>query len=82
VIHYGLEFSGAKQAAEKGRISGEELEKHTSRAEAHIDFIGFMPGINPRPTARMVFPQHVKPSTLFGLSARLNSCPVTKRAGG
>jgi hypothetical protein len=45
----------AKQAAEKGQISGEKLEKHTSGAEAHIGFIGFMPGINPRPTARVSF---------------------------
>jgi hypothetical protein len=54
-------FQGVEQAAEKGRISSEKLEKHTSGAEAHIDFIGFMPGINPRPTARMSFPQHLKP---------------------
>ena len=47
--------SGAKQAAEKGHISGENFEKHTSGAEAHVDFIDFMPGINPRPTARISF---------------------------
>jgi hypothetical protein len=57
--------SGTKEAAEKGRIPGEKLEEHTSGAEAHIDFIGFMPGINPRPTARMVFPQPVKPALIL-----------------
>ena len=49
-------MAGAQQAAGKGQISGEKLEKHTSGAEAHIDFIGFMPGINPRPTARLPRP--------------------------
>ena len=49
-------LAGAQQAAGKGQISGEKLEKHTSGAEAHIDFIGFMPGINPRPTARLPRP--------------------------
>src|SRR6202044_3589057 len=43
------------QAAEKGFVSFERLEKHTSGAEAHVDLIGFMPGINPRPTARTSF---------------------------
>ena len=46
---------GPEQAAEKGLISGERPEKHTSGAKAHIDSIGFIPGINPRPTARMSF---------------------------
>ena len=46
---------GAKQAAEKGHVFGVEIEEHTSGAEAHIDLIGFMPGINPRPTARTSF---------------------------
>jgi hypothetical protein len=45
------------QAAEKGFVSFERLEKHTSGAEAHVDLIGFMPGINPRPTARTSFPR-------------------------
>jgi ceramide glucosyltransferase len=47
--------SGAKQTAEKGRQSGEMPEKHTSGAKAHFDSIGFMPWINPRPTARLSF---------------------------
>ena len=46
-------FQGVEQAAQKGLISGEMLEKHTSGAEARFDSIGFIPGINPRPTARM-----------------------------
>ena len=47
--------SGAKQAAEEVLISPGKPEKHTSGAEAHVDVIGFVPGINPRPTARMSF---------------------------
>jgi hypothetical protein len=39
------------QAADKGLFSGRKSEKHTSVAKATADFIGFMPGINPRPTA-------------------------------
>jgi hypothetical protein len=53
--------SGAKQAAEKRLFSSKEPEKHTSGAKALVDLIGFMPGINPRPTARMNFRQLVKP---------------------
>jgi GNAT superfamily N-acetyltransferase len=30
-------------------------EKHASGAEAHADSIGFLPGINPRPTSRLNF---------------------------
>jgi len=47
--------AGAEQAAENGHVFGVEIEEHTSGAEAHIDLIGFMPGINPRPTARTSF---------------------------
>jgi hypothetical protein len=50
-----VDFAGAKQAAEKGRQFGENLEKHTAGAKARVDLIGFMPGINPRPTARTSF---------------------------
>jgi DNA-3-methyladenine glycosylase len=50
------QFSGtAKQAAEKVSFSINKQKKHTSVAKATADFIGFMPGINPRPTARMSF---------------------------
>jgi hypothetical protein len=45
----------AEQAAEKGLVLGETRQKHTSGAEALVDLIGFMPGINPRPTARTSF---------------------------
>ena len=47
--------SGAKQAAEKVLILGEIWQKHTSGAEARVDLIGFIPGMNPRPTTRMLF---------------------------
>jgi len=46
----------ASHAAEKGLLSNEMPEKHTSGPKGPIDFVGFMPGINPRPTARRSFP--------------------------
>ena len=46
---------GAEQAAEKDQFPDERPERRTSGAKAHIDSIGFLPGINPRPTARMSF---------------------------
>jgi hypothetical protein len=55
---YGLKpvpFAGAKQAAEKLGVRGKMGRKHTSAAKAIIDSIGFVPGINPRPTARNEF---------------------------
>ena len=68
--------SGAKQAAEKGHISGENLERHASGAEAHIDFIDFMPGINPRHTARIGFSAACKAQVYSRpFTARLKSCP-------
>jgi hypothetical protein len=36
-------------------ILREKPETHTSGAEARVDFIGFIPGINPRPTTLMSF---------------------------
>ena len=57
-----LTLAGAKQAAEKDNVSGEEIEKHTPGAEAHVDFIGFMP----QPTARTSFQQPVKPAIILG----------------
>jgi hypothetical protein len=69
-------LQGLKQAAEKGHDSGEKLENHTAGAEAHIDLIGFMPGINPRPTTRTSFSAACKAHGFFyGFSARLKSCP-------
>jgi hypothetical protein len=40
---------------EKARFQAKCPEKHTAGAKALIDFIGLMPGINPRPTARQGF---------------------------
>jgi hypothetical protein len=48
-------FSGAKQHAEKAPFSSNNQEKHTSVAKATTEFIGLMPGINPRPTAQISF---------------------------
>jgi hypothetical protein len=50
----------ALQAAEKVLIMAEKPEKpekHTSGPKGPIDLSGFIPGINPRPTARTSFPQ-------------------------
>ena len=44
----------AQRAAEKGVVFGEELGKHSAGAKAHLDLIGFMPGVNPRPTDEAV----------------------------
>jgi hypothetical protein len=41
--------SGAKQAAEKELILAGSCEKHTSGAEAHVDFTGLMYGLKPVP---------------------------------
>ena len=57
-----LAFYGtSKEAAEEGLILGESDKKHTSVAKATAFSIGFIPEINPRPTARVRFPQAVKP---------------------
>jgi hypothetical protein len=48
-------FGRTEQAAEKGLISGDLPQKHTSVAKATADSIVFMPGMNPRPPARMSF---------------------------
>src|ERR1700679_1641472 len=43
-----------------------------------IDLIGFVPGMNPRPTARTSFSAACKARADFGaLEARLKSCPDT-----
>jgi hypothetical protein len=60
-------FSGAKEVAEKGLRSSENPQKHASGAEAQADSIGFSPGINPRPTARLSFSAACKAP---GVSAR------------
>jgi hypothetical protein len=48
-------YGTTKEAAEKGCILGEKPEVHISGAKAPAGFIGFVPGINPRPTARPRF---------------------------
>src|ERR1035438_1222856 len=45
----------AQQLVEKVPFPCIKQEKHTSVAKATADFIGFVPGINPRPTAQMSF---------------------------
>jgi hypothetical protein len=47
--------SGAKEAAEKLDNSDEIGGKHTSGPKGPVDFIVFMPGINPRPTFKTEF---------------------------
>jgi tRNA A37 threonylcarbamoyladenosine modification protein TsaB len=41
-----------EEATKQNGIRSELSEKHTSGAKAPADLIGFLPGINPRPTAR------------------------------
>jgi hypothetical protein len=60
---------GLLQAAEKLSGCGEIRRKHTSAAKADIDLIGFMPGINPRPTSRTSFSTACLTPT-FGLCAK------------
>ena len=48
-------LAGAEQAAERGLISGDSPQNNTSVAKATADSIVFVPGMNPRPTARMSF---------------------------
>jgi 5-hydroxyisourate hydrolase-like protein (transthyretin family) len=55
IIDPALYQGTTSQAAEKHLLSSKKSEKHTSEAKAPIDSIGFIPGINPRPTARMSF---------------------------
>lgn len=45
-------LAGAKQAAEKRRLSRKIREKHTSGPKGRAHCAGFMSGINPGPTAR------------------------------
>jgi hypothetical protein len=48
-------YGTTEQAAEKVPFPSNKQEKHTSVAKATAYFIGFIPGINPRPTTRMSF---------------------------
>ena len=70
---------GAKQFAEKPKIWAENDKKRTSVAKATAYFAGFIPGMNPRPTARTSFSATCKAHPiLLALSARLKPCPDTK----
>jgi hypothetical protein len=70
----------ARQAAEKGLSAGEFPEEQAAGAKAHVDSIGLLPGINPRPTARLSFSAACKARLPIceHFAARLKSCPVTK----
>jgi len=57
---------GLNRLLKKAMSFGEEIEKHPSGAEAHIDLIGFMPGMNPRPTARTSFSAACKAQIFLG----------------
>jgi hypothetical protein len=45
---------GIKGGGER-HVFGEIPQEHASEAEAHANSIGLLPGITPRPTARMGF---------------------------
>ena len=52
----GLAAHGPSSAAVWGvKGCGATSEKRTAGAEAHAVLVGFMPGMNPRPTARTSF---------------------------
>ena len=61
----GKLLAGAKQAREKGVIVEEIGGKYTTGAKARVDYIGFIPGINPRPTTRMGFSAACKARAFF-----------------
>jgi hypothetical protein len=70
---------GALQVSEKEREMGSKPEKHTSGAEAHVDFAGFMYGLKPVPFNASRFPAACKALVDFAAStARLKSCPDTE----
>ncbi|MGA2673508.1 MAG: lipid-A-disaccharide synthase [Terracidiphilus sp.] len=48
----GNPVSGAKQAAEKGRIAGESAEEHPSGAKARVDLIAFMARLKSCPVTK------------------------------
>jgi len=63
----GSGLSRAKEAAEELWIWGGNGEKHTSAAKADKFSVGIVPGTNPRPTARVSFPQPVKALWFIGV---------------
>ncbi len=48
----GGDSSGAKEAAETGLDQSEVSQEHASGAKARVDSASYLPGMNPRPTAR------------------------------
>ena len=76
--------AGTEQGAEKLWIWGVNSEKHTSVAEAGIDSIELVPGINPRPTARMSFSAACEARTLQAEAAPWEICgfpPLRQKKG-
>jgi len=70
-------LAGAKQAAEKRRLSRKIREKHTSGPKGRAHCAGFMSGINPGPTARLSFSAAFKAHLGYeAFSARLKSCLI------
>jgi len=51
----GMGEDAGRQAAEELEIWAETDKKHTSVAKATVHSVGFIPGMNPRPTARTSF---------------------------
>jgi hypothetical protein len=47
---------GLNRLRENNKMCERKQQNHTSGAEARADFAGFIPGINPRPTAHTSFP--------------------------
>ena len=71
-------FQGVKQVAEKLGISGGICREHTSGAKAHVDLIDFVPGINPRPTARVRFSAACKTPCSLRSPARYGALLATE----
>jgi ribosomal-protein-alanine acetyltransferase len=62
-----------------GSDAGGTREEQTAGAKALVDSIGFVPGMNPRPTARTSHSAGAKAlNPIAGSSARLKSCPDTE----
>jgi len=75
-----MAVGGDRPAGERAAVWLRELQNHTSGAEAHVDLIGLMPGINPRPTARRRFPAACEgPWGIDGLLTEVNPRPTARR---
>jgi hypothetical protein len=70
------------QVAEEGLLSCESSGGHTPGAEAHDDSAGFLPGINPRPTARLSASAASSAPEIASQAdtPALESAPASKRA--